>query len=150
MGNSSGNIKPFGISFNDEGEEGLFAFAPVTGWDWESEFIVRLLNKYVGSSKKQTSAAPKTISGGVVNGKAENLPQPVYPAAARAVRASGSVNVQVLIDENGNVVSANAVSGHPQLRAAAESAARTAKFKPTMLSGEPVKVNGILVFNFMP
>lgn len=92
----------------------------------------------------------KPISKGVINGSATSLPKPPYPAAAKAVRAAGAVNVQVLIDENGNVVSANAVSGHPLLRQAAESAARGAKFKPTLLSGQAVKVNGVIVYNFVP
>ncbi|CAN5793550.1 hypothetical protein BH20ACI4_BH20ACI4_10810 [soil metagenome] len=92
----------------------------------------------------------KPISKGVVNGSAVSLPIPPYPAAARAVRASGAVNVQVLIDENGNVVSASAVSGHPLLRQAAAQAARSAKFRPTLLSGQPVKVNGVIVYNFVP
>lgn len=92
---------------------------------------------------------PKTISVGVVNGKAISLPKPAYPAAARAVNASGQVTVQVLIDENGNVVSASAVSGHPLLKASAVSAARSAKFSPTLLSGQPVKVSGVIVYNFV-
>lgn len=92
----------------------------------------------------------KPISKGVVNGSAISLPKPPYPAAARAVRAAGAVNVQVLIDENGGVVSASAVSGHPLLRQAAEQAARGARFKPTLLSGQPVKVNGVIVYNFVP
>ena len=86
---------------------------------------------------------------GVVNSSAISLPKPPYPAAARAVKAEGAVNVQVLIDEQGNVVSANAVSGHPLLRQASEQAALGAKFKPTLLSGQPVKVNGIIVYNFV-
>ncbi|QYO66445.1 energy transducer TonB [Leptolyngbya sp. 7M] len=69
--------------------------------------------------------------------------------AARAVRAEGPVTVQVLIDEDGNVVSASAVSGHPLLRAAAAAAARQAKFSPTMLSGQPVKVSGVITYNFV-
>lgn len=93
---------------------------------------------------------PKTISGGVVNGKAIKFIQPEYPAAARAVRAAGAVNVQVLIDESGNVISAKAVSGHPLLRNAAEAAARATKFNGTVLSGQPVKVTGVLVYNFTP
>ncbi|MGQ0543497.1 MAG: energy transducer TonB [Blastocatellia bacterium] len=92
---------------------------------------------------------PKQISGGVLNGKATSLPKPPYPPAARAVRAGGPVTVQVLIDENGNVVSASAVSGHPLLRAAAASAARGAKFSPTKLSGQPVKVSGVITYNFV-
>ena len=93
---------------------------------------------------------PKTISGGVVNGKATNLVKPPYPPAAKAVRAAGAVNVQVTIDEKGDVISANAVSGHPLLRAAAVQAARASKFNPTMLSGSPVKVTGVIVYNFTP
>ena len=97
-----------------------------------------------------TSNSSKTISGGVVNGKATNLVKPAYPAAARAVQASGAVNVQVTIDEQGNVISANAVSGHPLLRSAAVKAAQSSKFSPTRLAGQLVKVTGIIVYNFVP
>ena len=93
---------------------------------------------------------PKRISGGVLNGKATSLPKPAYPPAARAVRAQGAVTVQVLVDEEGNVANASAVSGHPLLRASAVQAARAAKFSPTKLSGRPVKVSGILTYNFTP
>lgn len=92
----------------------------------------------------------KTISKGVVNGSAISLPKPVYPPAAKAVGASGAVNVQVTIDEDGNVISASAVSGHPLLRASAVEAARSAKFNPTLLQGVAVKVNGVIVYNFVP
>lgn len=91
---------------------------------------------------------PKIVSQGVVNGKAVNLVKPPYPPAAKAVRASGAVNVQVTIDENGNVISASAVSGHALLKAAAEQAARASKFSPTLLSGQKVKVTGVIVYNF--
>ena len=57
--------------------------------------------------------------------------------------------VQVVIDENGNVISARAVSGHPLLQAVAVGAARQAKFSPTKLSGQPVKVTGIITYNFV-
>ena len=89
------------------------------------------------------------ISGGVLNGKAINLPKPAYPPIARAAHASGTVVVQVLIDENGNVVSAHAVSGHPLLQAAAVGAAKSARFSPTKLSGQPVKVTGVIQYNFV-
>lgn len=94
-------------------------------------------------------AVPKTISKGVINGNATSLPKPPYPAAARAVRAAGAVNVQVKIDERGNVVSASAVSGHPLLQQAAVGAARQAKFAPTLLSGQAVSVTGVIVYNFI-
>jgi protein TonB len=84
----------------------------------------------------------------VINGKASSLPHPPYPAMAKAVGADGPVNVQVMIDEEGNVVSAKAVSGHPLLRRAVEDAARKAQFTPTYLSKVPVKVTGVIIYNF--
>jgi protein TonB len=96
---------------------------------------------------KPTPHAP--ISGGVLNGKAVHLVTPPYPAIARSAHASGAVQVQVLIDENGNVISAHATSGHPLLQAAAVAAARSSKFTPTKLSGQPVKVNGVIIYNFV-
>ena len=89
------------------------------------------------------------ISGGVLNGKAISLPKPAYPPIAKAAHASGQVTVQVLVDENGNVLSAHAVSGHPLLQQSAVSAARQAKFSPTILSGQPVKVTGVIIYNFV-
>lgn len=91
---------------------------------------------------------PSRISGGVVNGKATSLPAPSYPAAASAANIKGSVNVAIVIDESGNVISATAVSGHPLLRSSAVTAAQNAKFAPTFISGQPVKVSGVVVYNF--
>jgi periplasmic protein TonB len=88
------------------------------------------------------------ISGGVLNGKAISKPPPPYPAVARAARASGTVVVQITVDEGGRVVSAAAVSGHPLLRQAAVQAAYQARFSPTLLSGQPVKVTGTITYNF--
>ncbi|HLR06773.1 MAG TPA: TonB family protein, partial [Pyrinomonadaceae bacterium] len=90
----------------------------------------------------------RAINGGVLNGKATDMPIPEYPAIARAAHASGAVTVEITIDESGAVVAAHAVSGHPLLQAAAVNAARQATFTPTRLSGEPVKVTGVLVYNF--
>jgi TonB family protein len=97
--------------------------------------------------KVEAPKAPK--SGGVLNGSAVSLPKPVYSAAAQAVRAEGQVTVQVLLDESGRVVSATAVDGHILLRHAAEDAARRARFTPTTLSGMPVKVTGVIIYNFV-
>ncbi|HEV2912535.1 MAG TPA: energy transducer TonB [Pyrinomonadaceae bacterium] len=93
--------------------------------------------------------AASPINGGVLNGKALSLPKPSYPAEARAAKAGGTVTVRVLIDENGEVIRAEAVSGHPLLHSAAVEAARQAKFSPTKLVGQPVKVTGVLVYNFI-
>lgn len=101
--------------------------------------------------KPTPAATPKaapTRSFGVVNSIATNLVKPAYPAPARAVRAEGAVSVQVTIDETGSVVSASVVSGHPLLRQAALQAAKSSKFTPTYLSKQPVKVTGVIVYNF--
>ena len=90
----------------------------------------------------------KPVSGGVLNGKALALPKPTYPPAARSARASGVVTVEVVIDESGKVISAKAKDGHVLLRLAAVQAAQGARFSPTMLSGQPVKVSGEINYNF--
>jgi TonB family protein len=100
-----------------------------------------------------TGAAPagsrRIISGGVLNGKALSLPAPSYPPIARQAHASGTVVVQVTIDESGGVVNAHAVSGHPLLQAVSVQAARDARFSPTKLCDIPVKVTGVITYRFV-
>ena len=97
-----------------------------------------------------SDSAGSPVNGGILNGKANSLPKPPYPEIANSVRVSGVVVVRVIIDESGNVSSATAISGHPLLRAGSVEAARNAKFSPTRLNGQPVKVSGMLVYNFVP
>lgn len=78
------------------------------------------------------------------------LPQPNYPAAAKLLKISGKIAVEILIDENGNVECAKAVSGHPLLRVAAETAAKQAIFPPQTLSETPVKAKSVIVYKFNP
>lgn len=99
------------------------------------------------SASKPAPTAP--VTGGVLNGRAVSLPKPLYTLAARNAGASGAVNVEILVDENGVVVSARALSGHPMLRPEAVRAAYQARFSPTFLSGKPVKVSGVLTYNFV-
>ncbi|HEX8286081.1 MAG TPA: TonB family protein [Pyrinomonadaceae bacterium] len=89
------------------------------------------------------------VSGGVLNGKAVVKPAPVYPAIAKAARAQGAVVVQIIVDEEGYVIFASAVSGHPLLQQASVFAARQARFSPTLLEGQPVKVSGVITYNFV-
>jgi TonB family protein len=93
---------------------------------------------------------PKTqVSKGVLNGSAISLPKPNYSALAKTAGAAGQVNVQVTIDETGRVIAATAVTGHIMLRPDAERAARAARFSPTYLSSVPVKVTGVITYNFL-
>jgi TonB family protein len=95
---------------------------------------------------------PKVIrkSGGVLQGEAIRRAVPSYPEQAKEARVSGAVVVEITIDEEGNVINAQALSGHPMLRDAAIEAARQWKFAPTTLQEQPVKVIGTLTFNFTP
>lgn len=90
----------------------------------------------------------KPVSGGVLNGTAVLLPPPIYPEAAKRMRTQGLVSVDVILDETGKVVSANASSGPQILREAAVQAALRARFSPTKLSGQPVKVSGVINYKF--
>jgi TonB family protein len=90
-----------------------------------------------------------SITGGVLNGKAIRLVQPKYPAAARKSHDSGQVKVQIVINEIGNVVSAQALNGPESLKEAALAAAWQCRFTPTFLMGQPVKVSGVIIYNFV-
>lgn len=94
--------------------------------------------------------ADKPAAGTVLNGKAISLPKPVYSDAARERRLSGMVVVKVTIDETGTVINARDMCGGPPLLSeAAIAAAYQARFTPTKLSGTPVRVNGIIQYNFV-
>jgi TonB family protein len=90
----------------------------------------------------------KPVSGGVLNGSAISLPAPVYPESAKRLRLSGVVSIEVVIDETGKVISAKAVDGPSPLREVAVQAALRARFSPTKLSGQPVKVTGSINYRF--
>jgi protein TonB len=105
--------------------------------------------RWEGAGANAASNATSAIVGaGVLNGKAIILPAPAYSPTAKAAHASGSVKVEVTIDEDGNVIDAKAVSGHPLLQGSSVAAARDAKFTPTKISGQAVKVQGVLVYIF--
>jgi hypothetical protein len=95
------------------------------------------------STQGQQKKGP--INGGMLNGKAIYLPLPEVPPGD----ASGVVLVAIVVDEQGSVIEARAVSGPQHLHAAAVSAARLARFSPTLLMGEPVRVSGTLSYSFV-
>jgi TonB family protein len=97
---------------------------------------------------KNPSAPVAPLSAGVLNGRALSLPKPVYPEDAKQQRVTGTVVVQVDVNEQGRVMTAKAVAGPSMLRGAAEEAARKARFEPVKIQGEPVKVRGVVTYNF--
>jgi TonB family protein len=116
-------------------------------------FVPCLLSTSQAQTASQGQPEPPKIvrkAGGVLQGSATKRVTPTYPALAKEARVSGIVVVEVTVDEEGAVISARAVTGHPLLRDAAVDAARGWMFTPTRLNGVPVKVVGTITFNFTP
>ena len=95
-----------------------------------------------------TAPAPPRKASVTVAGEAIRRVQPDYPPSARSARQSGAVSVEIVINENGDVISARAISGSDLLRNAAARAAKAWKFKPSMRDGKPVKSTSSITFNF--
>ncbi|MCZ2391202.1 MAG: energy transducer TonB [Acidobacteria bacterium] len=113
----------------------------------EFKFVAPTTNTRIENVK---TVSPQPIIGGVLNGKATDLKKPVYPEAARRMRATGTVAIRILIDEKGKVMTAEVISGHPLLAAPSRAAACYSKFSPTTLKGHPVKVTGRILYTFVP
>ena len=89
------------------------------------------------------------VRGEVVNGRALSKPQPDYPRQAKEQRVAGVVVVKIVVDETGKVIEADALCGHALLARASVESARKARFTPTLLAGRPVKVSGVITYNFV-
>lgn len=116
----------------------------------DSDLTERIRKLFIAIASSAPPGAAREVQGGVLNGRAVYKPQPEYPSSAKAVRAQGTVTVNVTVDETGKVIEAKAVRfPHQSLVWAAEDAARRARFTPTLLSGAPVKVTGFITYNFL-
>ena len=111
--------------------------------------VLKLLDQQMANFLLSCIQRPEKFVFGVRQGKRISTPQPPYPDEARKNHIGGTVRVQVLIDEQGNVISSQAVSGPLELRRVCEAAAMKARFTPTLLSGMPVKVTGAIDYNFV-
>jgi TonB family protein len=85
----------------------------------------------------------------VLNGRALKLAYPAFPDYARRARVGGVVVVEVVIDEAGKVIFAQAIEGPSQLRDASVVAAQASKFAPAKLCGEPIRITGVIQYNFV-
>lgn len=100
--------------------------------------------------------APKTeavrdnspLSVGSLVEYATEKAQPTYPPAARMMRKTGTVRVEVLIDEQGKIAEVKNASGESLLQKAATDALKKWRFKPFTRDGQPVKATGFVSFNF--
>lgn len=89
------------------------------------------------------------MESGIINGKAISKPQPAYPAEAKHKSAQGTIKVRMLVGETGTVLAACGEGGEPSLERASEFAAYSARFTPTLVNGKPVKVKGVITYNFV-
>jgi protein TonB len=97
----------------------------------------------------QRPEGPVRLSSVIISSKAVSKPAPPYPLIAKQAHIQGPVAVQIVIDEQGRVISARATSGNGLLQAAAVQAAYQARFTPTLLGGQAVKVTGSITYNFV-
>ena len=110
----------------------------------------------VKEEPKPTADTPKTepakdnspIDVGSLVAYATKQPSPIYPQAAKSLRTTGVVKVEVTINEAGDVAEVQKTSGPPMLQAAAKDAIRKWKFKPFVRDGQPVRATGFVSFNF--
>jgi TonB family protein len=99
--------------------------------------------------RRQISGKPvQQVTGEVLQGKATSRMEPTYPLEAKRRHINGSVMVEATVDETGHVVAARALCGPAILRDASVEAARNWRFTPTTQNGVPVKVVGVITFNF--
>ncbi len=117
--------------------------------DIETEALINRAECWLGGF--QDDCAELTAKPNEKNGKALRLYQPNYPYQARYSKMSASLTVAVLIDERGKVENARLVCEAPPsiFIAGSLTAARAALFEPTLRDGKPVKVTGIINFNFI-
>ena len=118
-------------------------------WRFEEPEAAAEYEKEQKEREARGETGKKIVEGGVLNGHAVRKPPPDYPLAAKQQRVMGTVVVQIVVDESGKVIKAEALCGHPLLAKAAVEAARGARFTPTLLSGMPVKVSGVITYNFV-
>jgi len=86
--------------------------------------------------------------GNLTSANAVRMVTPLYSPVAQRANVEGRVSVEVEIDENGEVVSAKATTGHQMLRSSAEDAANKSKFKPALFNNRPIKAKGVINYNF--
>src|SRR5687768_2126257 len=94
-------------------------------------------------------APPRIVRGGVLQMKTIDKRSPAYPHYAKVANVSGQVSVKVEVDESGRVTKAKAVTGFGMLPEAAEKDALATRFSPTLLSGQPVRVSGDILYDFV-
>lgn len=109
----------------------------------------------ITSSSNSIAMVPKLVpvkrvrvSQGVTQGMAINKPEPKYPKIALAARVTGVVLLKAVIGKDGEIKELQVISGHPLLVPAALDAVKQWRYRPYLLSGEPVEVETNITVTF--
>jgi len=133
-------------------ESVVFALAEKAGLVAQGEIFVRpkAASSEMTAKLDPASLPAVAVENEVLSARVISLPRPTYPAEAREAKVTGAVRVLTTVDEQGNVVEAEAISGSPMLQAAAVAAARQAKFEPLVTNGRPIRTKSVISYSFRP
>ena len=84
------------------------------------------------------------------NMRPEHLAKPCYPRLARFARLSGTVEIEFVVDEAGNVIWADILRGHSLLRDSALKAVCVSSFRPASCGGRLIKAKERITYHFVP
>lgn len=145
-----GGLTSFRVENKDICEAVVAALADKAGLVAQGEIFVQPKPASSGSRATVDPAnrPAVAIENEALSARVISLPRPTYPDEAREEKVTGAVRVLATVDEQGNVVEAEAISGSPKLQAAAVAAARQAKFEPLMTNGRPVKTKSVISYSF--
>lgn len=102
----------------------------------------------LSSTRPNEPAAPVSIGGDVKPAKLIKSVPPVYPSMARSQRVSGDVQIDALIDANGNVGAMKVLSGPALLREAALESLKQWKYEPAELDGKATPMHLTVTLRF--
>jgi TonB family protein len=102
----------------------------------------------LGASHRSEPAAPVPIGGDVKPAKLIKSVTPVYPPMARSQHVSGNVQIDALIDADGNVGAMKVLSGPALLRDAALQSLKQWKYQPAELDGKPTSMHLTVTLQF--
>ena len=128
---------PDGLAFqNPEGGKGI------------EKYITQIARDKPLPPVHRTPPSPVIVVSSLQGSKLIFKPDPVYPKLAIATHTTGTVTLEAIINEEGNVTNLTVISGHMLLVEAARAAVLQWKYSPTILNGEAVPVRTLVTITF--
>jgi TonB family protein len=143
-----GGLTSFRVENMQLCESVVFTLAAKAGLVPQGEIFVRPKTAAATARIDPANKPAVLVENEDLSARVISLPRPAYPDDAKQAKIGGAVRVLTTVDEQGNVIDAEAISGSPMLQAAAVAAARQAKFEPLMTNGRPVKTKSVISYSF--